>query len=92
MLSQQPLPNDAAHLRGLRFAVPQTLMMDDVDATVAQAFARTLRRISEAGAQVVEIPFKALGDIAALSLPGGFSPIEGFAAHHASLRARCTPN
>jgi aspartyl-tRNA(Asn)/glutamyl-tRNA(Gln) amidotransferase subunit A len=85
VLSQQALPTDAASLRGLRFAVPQTLMMDDVDTTVAQAFARTLRRISEAGAQVVEIPFTALGDIAALSMPGGFSPIESYAAHHARL-------
>jgi aspartyl-tRNA(Asn)/glutamyl-tRNA(Gln) amidotransferase subunit A len=85
VLSQQPLPTDAANLRGLSFAVPQTLMMDDVDATVAHAFARTLRRISEAGAQVLEIPFTALGDIAALSMPGGFSPIESYAAHHARL-------
>jgi aspartyl-tRNA(Asn)/glutamyl-tRNA(Gln) amidotransferase subunit A len=85
VLSQQPLPIDAANLRGLRFAVPQTLMMDDMDATVSQAFARTLRRIIEAGAQVVEIPFTALGDIAALSMPGGFSPIESYAAHHARL-------
>jgi aspartyl-tRNA(Asn)/glutamyl-tRNA(Gln) amidotransferase subunit A len=87
VLSQQPLPTDTANLRGLRFAVPQTLMMDDVDTTVAQAFARTLRRISEAGAQVVEIPFAALGDIAALSMPGGFSPIESYAAHHARLES-----
>jgi len=85
VLSWQPLPTDATELRGLRFAVPQTLMLDDVDATVAQAFARTLSRISEAGAQVVEIPFTALGDIAALSMPGGFSPIESYAAHHARL-------
>ena len=85
VLSQQPLPTNALNLRGLRFAVPQTLMLDDVDVTVANAFARTLRRISEAGAQVVEIGFNALGDIAALSMPGGFSPIEGYAAHHARL-------
>jgi aspartyl-tRNA(Asn)/glutamyl-tRNA(Gln) amidotransferase subunit A len=85
VLSQQPLPTVAISLRGLRFAVPQTLMMDDVDATVAQAFARILQRISKAGAQVVEIPFTALGDIALLSLPGGFSPIESYAAHHARL-------
>ncbi len=85
VMSQQPLPTEAAHLRGLRFAVPQTLMMDDVDATVAHAFARTLCHIAEAGAQVEEIPFVALGDIAALSMPGGFSPIEGYAAHHARL-------
>ena len=85
VLSQHPLPTGPIDLRGLRFAVPQTLMMDDVDTTVAQAFVRTLRRISEAGAQVVEIPFTALGDIAALSMPGGFSPIESYAAHHARL-------
>jgi aspartyl-tRNA(Asn)/glutamyl-tRNA(Gln) amidotransferase subunit A len=85
VLSQQPLPVDAADLRSLRFAVPKSLMMEDLDATVAQAFARSLRRISEAGAQVVEIPFAALGDISALSLPGGFSPIESYAAHHARL-------
>ena len=85
VLSQQSLPTGGIELRGLRFAVPQTLMMDDVDANVAQAFARTLRRISEAGAQVVEIPFQALGDIAALCMPGGFSPIESYAAHHARL-------
>ncbi len=85
VMSQQPLPTEAANLHGLRFAVPQTLMMDDVDATVAHAFARTLHHLAEAGAQVVEIPFVALGDIAALSLPGGFSPIEGYAAHHARL-------
>ena len=85
VLSQQALPTDAANLRGLRFAVPQTLMLDDVDATVAQAFVRSLQRISKAGAQVVEIPFTALGDIAALSMPGGFSPIESYAAHHARL-------
>ena len=85
VMSQQALPTDAAPLRGLRFAVPQTLMMDDVDAIVAHAFERTLRRLAAAGAQVVEIPFQALGDIAALSMPGGFSSIESYAAHHARL-------
>jgi aspartyl-tRNA(Asn)/glutamyl-tRNA(Gln) amidotransferase subunit A len=86
VMSQQPLPTTAMDLRGLRFAVPQTLMMDDVDDTVAQAFARTLRLISAAGAQVVEIPFQALDEIASISLPGGFSPIESYAAHHARLQ------
>ena len=85
VMSQQPLPTDAADLRGLRFAVPQTLMMDEADATVAQAFERALQRIAEAGAEVVHIPFMGLGEIAALSMPAGFSPIEGYAAHHLRL-------
>lgn len=85
VMSQQPLPIDVADLRGLRFAVPQTLMMDDVDAVVSRAFARTLHCIAKAGAKVVDIPFQALGEIAALSMPSGFSPIESYAAHHARL-------
>jgi aspartyl-tRNA(Asn)/glutamyl-tRNA(Gln) amidotransferase subunit A len=85
VMSQQPLPTEAADLRSLRFAVPQTLMLDDLDTSVAQAFSRTLSRLAKAGAQVVDIPFQSLGDIAALSLPGGFSPVESFAAHHVRL-------
>lgn len=84
-LSQQPLPTVALPLKGLRFAVPQTLMLDDLDVTVAQTFERTLHRLAQAGAKVEEIPFKSLGDIAALSLPGGFSPIESYAAHRERL-------
>nr|WP_315226810.1 amidase [uncultured Limnohabitans sp.] len=85
VLSQQPLLAEAADLRGVRFAVPQTLFLDELDPAVAQAFARALTRISAAGAQVVELPLSALSEIAARSQPGGFSPVEGFAAHHARL-------
>ena len=85
VLSQQPLPMQAADLRDLRFAVPQTLLLDDLEPAVAEAFERALSRISAAGAQVIDIAFSGLGDIAALSMPGGFSPVEGYAAHHARL-------
>lgn len=85
VLSQQPLPRQPANLRHLRFAVPHTLLLDDLEPAVAEAFQRALSRISAAGAQVVDIAFSGLGDIAALSMPGGFSPVEGYAAHHARL-------
>ena len=91
VLSQQPLPMDAADLRGMRFAVPQTLLLDDTEPLVAEAFERSLSRISAAGAEVVDIAFASLGDIAALSTPGGFSPVEGYAAHHDRL-ARAPEN
>jgi aspartyl-tRNA(Asn)/glutamyl-tRNA(Gln) amidotransferase subunit A len=68
-----------------RQAVPQTLFLDELDPAVARSFARALTRISAAGAQVVELPLSALSEIAARSQPGGFSPVEGFAAHHARL-------
>jgi aspartyl-tRNA(Asn)/glutamyl-tRNA(Gln) amidotransferase subunit A len=85
VLSQQPLLTDTADLRGVRFAVPQTLFLDELDPEVALAFARALTRISAAGAQLVELPVSALSEIAARSQPGGFSPVEGFSAHHARL-------
>ena len=85
VMSGQLLPNTPADLRGMRFAVPQTLMLDDMEAVVAQAYEAVLKRIRSAGAQVVEIAWQSLQDIASLSQPGGFSPVEGYAAHHARL-------
>ena len=85
VLSQQPLPSIPLNLQGLRFAVPQTLLLEDMQAEVAQAFAKALSRLSAAGAKVVDLAFSELADIAPRSLPGGFSPVEGYAAHHARL-------
>ena len=82
VLSQQPLPTTPLDLRGMRLAVPQTLFLDDVQPEVATAFEQALSRLSAAGAQLVDIAFSELADIAPRSLPGGFSPVEGYAAHH----------
>jgi aspartyl-tRNA(Asn)/glutamyl-tRNA(Gln) amidotransferase subunit A len=85
VLSKHSLLAQSADLRQLRFAVPKTLLLDDMDPAVAEAFERTLSRISAAGAEVVDIAFSSLGDIATFSMPGGFSPVEGYAAHHHRL-------
>ena len=85
VLSRDPLPQQALDLRGQRLAVPQTVMLDELETPVAEAFARALSRLSQAGAQLVEIPFAELAEIAPRSQPGGISPVEAFAAHHARL-------
>ena len=82
VLSQDPLPSVPAVLRGRRFALPQTVLLDDLSPEVARAFARALSRLSQAGAELVELPFTELGDIAPRSQPAGISPIEAYAAHH----------
>lgn len=87
VLSQQPLPNTPMALSGVRLAVPQTLFLDDVQPEVAKAFEHALSRLSAAGAEVITIAFSELADIAPLSLPGGFSPIEGYAAHHTRIES-----
>jgi aspartyl-tRNA(Asn)/glutamyl-tRNA(Gln) amidotransferase subunit A len=71
-------------LYGLRFAVPQALVLDDLEAPVAQAFSSTLSRLSSAGVEIVEIPLVELRELPALS----FSVIEGYAWHRKLLEER----
>ena len=72
-------------LAGMRFALPQTTLLEGLDATVARAFARSVAALSAAGAQIVEIPLTELAEIPKLNTPGGLSPIEAYAVHHQRL-------
>jgi len=73
-------------LRSLRLALPQTLVLDALEPPVAQAFERTLQRLSQAGAQVVPLPLAEFAEIAAINAPGGFSATEAWALHRASMQ------
>jgi aspartyl-tRNA(Asn)/glutamyl-tRNA(Gln) amidotransferase subunit A len=72
-------------IAGMRLAVPQTMVLDGLDNTVAQAFDRSLSILSEAGAQIIEIPMTEFADIPKVNAPGGLSPIEAYAVHHERL-------
>ena len=63
-------------IAALRFAVPTTVMLDSLDATVAHALERTLAALRAAGAQIHEIALPALADV-----PPSFSPPEAWAWH-----------
>jgi aspartyl-tRNA(Asn)/glutamyl-tRNA(Gln) amidotransferase subunit A len=76
----RPLP-EPANLHGLRFAVPTTLALDGLDGDVAGAFAIALSRVSDAGAQVVEIAVPEFGELARINAQGGFTASEGWAWH-----------
>jgi aspartyl-tRNA(Asn)/glutamyl-tRNA(Gln) amidotransferase subunit A len=69
----------------MRLAVPQTMVLDGLDHTVAQAFDRSLSILSNAGAQIIEIPLTEFADIPKVNSPGGLSPIEAYAVHHERL-------
>lgn len=49
-----------ASLAGARFAVPQTLVLDELSPAVAAAFSAALSRLSAAGARIVELPLREL--------------------------------
>jgi aspartyl-tRNA(Asn)/glutamyl-tRNA(Gln) amidotransferase subunit A len=66
-----------ASLAGLRLAVPQNQVLDDLDPAVAAAFERALSTLSAAGARIIPTRFPALDDVPA----GGFAAPEAWAWH-----------
>jgi aspartyl-tRNA(Asn)/glutamyl-tRNA(Gln) amidotransferase subunit A len=75
-------------LAALRFAVPSTLMLDDLEPAVARAFERALAALRGAGARVDEVALPPLGELAALNANGGFSAAESWAWHRGRLATR----
>jgi aspartyl-tRNA(Asn)/glutamyl-tRNA(Gln) amidotransferase subunit A len=88
ILAARRVTRSQAPLASYRFAVPQTTMLDGLDATVARAFERTLSRLRDAGAQVVEIPLTEVRDLGAIQATGGFSAAESYAWHRELLGSK----
>jgi amidase/aspartyl-tRNA(Asn)/glutamyl-tRNA(Gln) amidotransferase subunit A len=80
-----PLPRPA---RLLRLAVPTTLMLDELEPAVAQAFEAALRTLRAAGAQIDELPLPALARLALINAQGGFTAAESWAWHRRLLAER----
>jgi amidase/aspartyl-tRNA(Asn)/glutamyl-tRNA(Gln) amidotransferase subunit A len=76
---------DGRPLASLRFGLPQTLMLDGLEAPVAAAFERAIAAIRAAGAVVEPLALPELGEVAAINAGGGFSPVEAWAYHRHRL-------
>jgi aspartyl-tRNA(Asn)/glutamyl-tRNA(Gln) amidotransferase subunit A len=87
-LADTPLAVRERPLRGMRLAVPETMMFDGIEPAVAHAFERALQRLSAQGAILDTIPFAELAEIQALNAPGGFSAVEAYAVHRTRLAQR----
>ncbi len=72
-------------LAGLRLALPQTLVLDDLDAHVAHSFASAIARLSAAGARIIDCKLPELAGYLAF---GYFSSAEAFAWHRRLLAQR----
>lgn len=90
VLSGAPLAVRHRPLKGLRLALPQTVLLDSMEPAVAQAFERAVSRLSAQGAEVVALPLSELAEIPTLNAPGGFSAVEGYAVHHERLARQST--
>ena len=73
VLAAEPVrPPAQAELADLRFAVPTNYVLNDMDASVADAFQGALTRLSEAGARVREIEIPELDELPEMLAAGGF--------------------
>jgi aspartyl-tRNA(Asn)/glutamyl-tRNA(Gln) amidotransferase subunit A len=88
VLAGAPLAVLQRPLRGLRLALPQTLMLDALQPAVEAAFERSLQRLSAAGAHIVPLPLQELTEIAQINSPGGFSAVEAYAVHRQAMQTQ----
>jgi len=68
-------------LCGRRFVVPANYMLDDLSPGVAEAFASSLRKLRECGAQIVEAPVPVLDTLPELMEGGGLAAAESYHIH-----------
>ena len=66
---------------GLRFAVPTTVVQDDLSPVVANAFLVALTRLSKAGARIIEVPLKEFAQAAEVNPRGAIASYEAYSFH-----------
>jgi aspartyl-tRNA(Asn)/glutamyl-tRNA(Gln) amidotransferase subunit A len=87
VLSAADGPEDVApsDIGSLRFAVPQTIVLEELEPDVAAAFDRAVGQLSQTGARIKEIDLPEFAQLLALNANGGFHAPEGFDTHKTLL-------
>jgi aspartyl-tRNA(Asn)/glutamyl-tRNA(Gln) amidotransferase subunit A len=89
VLADEPVvPLKPRAIKGLRLAVPTTVMLDDLDAAVAQTFERALETLASQGALIERIEVPEFLDIGVISAKGGFTAAESYAWHRYLLTSK----
>lgn len=73
-------------LNGLSFAVPRSLVHEDLSPEVATAFERAINRLSTAGAKITEIPMNEFSRAAEVNPRGAISSYESWNFHMQWIR------
>ena len=73
VLADEPVvPLRSRPIKGMRLAVPTTIVLDDLDDAVAQTFDRALETLSRQGASIERIEVPEFLDIGVMNTKGGF--------------------
>jgi aspartyl-tRNA(Asn)/glutamyl-tRNA(Gln) amidotransferase subunit A len=75
-------------IKGMRLAVPTTVMLDELDDAVAQTFERALATLSRAGALIEHIEVPEFLDVGVMNSKGGFAASESYAWHRYLLTSK----
>ena len=82
VLADEPvIPLQPRPLRGMRLAVPTTIVLDELEEAVARTFDRALETLSRQGALIERIAVPEFLDMAQMNAKGGFSAAESYAWH-----------
>src|SRR5262245_5143407 len=73
-------------LAGLRLAVPQTMVLENVEPAVARAFESALAVLGKVGARIVDIPLRELAELPQINAKGGLAAPEAYAIHRSLIR------
>ncbi|WP_428531044.1 amidase [Rhodopila sp.] len=85
LAGEPPTPPIPARVHGLHLAVPENVVLDGIDASVAATFDRALSTLSAAGAQIERTRFAEFDELPTVNAPGGFAAAEAYAWHRRLL-------
>jgi aspartyl-tRNA(Asn)/glutamyl-tRNA(Gln) amidotransferase subunit A len=75
-------------IKGMRLAVPTTVVLDDLEDEVARTFERALEALSRHGALIERIAVPEFLDVGAMNAKGGFAASESYAWHRYLLTSK----
>jgi aspartyl-tRNA(Asn)/glutamyl-tRNA(Gln) amidotransferase subunit A len=86
MARETYVAREPAPLSALRIGVVQGMPLDKLDEPVARGFEAALKRLSAAGARLIDCEFNEIGDMTNVNTRyGGIAPAEAFAVHRERL-------
>jgi aspartyl-tRNA(Asn)/glutamyl-tRNA(Gln) amidotransferase subunit A len=88
LAGEQPADLAGSSLAGLQFALPRTLVLEDMDRQVGADFERALSRLSDGGAHITEIEVPEFAQLPAIHARGTIATAESFAWHRPLLATR----
>jgi aspartyl-tRNA(Asn)/glutamyl-tRNA(Gln) amidotransferase subunit A len=72
-------------LAGLRLALPQTMVLENVEPAVARAFDSALDALRKTGVRIADIALRELAELPQINAKGGLAPPEAYAIHRALI-------